>query len=83
MLYIRFAGSSSTFTVSPGTITLEPKDTTATVNITLFDDDFPEDDLLGAVTTYTSSGDIRHFEVTIKDDDCKFFFDRTVDILWN
>ena len=64
------AGSSSAFTVSPGTITLEPEDTTATVNITLVDDIFPEDDLNETVTA-SSSGAIKTFTITIKDNDCK------------
>lgn len=66
MLY--YVGVSNAFMVVPS-ITLQPSDTFAVVNITIADDDIPENDNEYLVTLTSGSLATKDVRFTIKDDD--------------
>ena len=66
MLY--YVGVSNAFMVVPS-ITLQPSDTFAVVNITIADDDLPENDNEYLVTLTSGSLTTKDVRFTIRDDD--------------
>ena len=58
-------------------VTLQPNESSATVNITILDDWYPEDNETFTITGYSNNGalalsNILMFTITILDNDCEF-----------
>ena len=70
-------GVTNVFTILPTNFTLQPDETSAIVNITIIDDQLPEDD-----RTYTYSVDSQFgssvIQITIQDNDCEYIKEEVV-----
>ncbi len=65
-----YAGVFNTFTVSPNSIILQPKETTAIVSITVIDDLLPENDLSSTISADSVAGS-EQINIIIVDNDCE------------
>ena len=68
---IFLSDSTGNLIISPATITLQPNETSATVNATIIDDQFPEDDFMHHVHMNSNHGS-QTINITILDNDCEY-----------
>ena len=64
--------STGNLIISPATITLQPNETSATVNATIIDDQFPEDDFTYHVHMNGGRHGSQTINITILDNDCEY-----------
>ena len=63
--------STGNLMISPNTITLQPNETSVTVNATIIDDHLPEDDFTYHIHMNSDHGS-QTINITILDNDCEY-----------